>query len=149
MFNRNVTMDIMCKRCKRKTDATDFPAHKIAIRCECGGWLITPTGTFDAQLVYHKHAFSLASKTKVSVIISDSLENAVAYFENLHDETVDQTHQIKPTNYQDITFTQLIKYEDGSEEEVVADLCDLIFSCNQDNLEATCMTMEEYLQRFS
>jgi ribosomal protein S27E len=148
MFNRNVTMDIMCKRCKRKTDATDFPAHKIAIKCECGGWLITPTGTFDAQLVYHKFAFSLASKNLVSVIISESLENAIAYFENLHDEKVDQTHKINPINYQDITFTNTIKNEEGHEEEIIADLCDLIFSCNQDNLEVAHMTMDEYIQRF-
>ncbi|AGY48393.1 hypothetical protein Slash_104 [Bacillus phage Slash] len=149
MFNRNVTMDIMCKRCKRKTDATDFPAHKIAIRCECGGWLITPTGTFDAQLVYHKKAIAVASVNSVSIIISDSVEDAKNFFENIHNEEVLQTNEIKPTVYQDITFDELYQYDDGTKETVTVDLCDVIFKCEQDNLEVVCMTMEEYLQRFS
>ncbi|AKC02731.1 hypothetical protein CPT_Stills103 [Bacillus phage Stills] len=146
-FN-NVAMEIMCKRCKTTTDATNFPSHKIAVKCDCGGWLITPTGAFDGRLVYKKKAIAVASNSFVSIIIADSVEDATNYFENLHDEGVLQTNVIKPTTYQDITFNELYEYPDGRKENVVVDLCDIIFSCQQNVLEAVCMTMEEYQQKF-
>lgn len=142
-------MEITCKKCKRTTDATYIPIHKVNVKCgHCNGYLITPNGNFDGKIVYLKKVFSIASENVVSFIIADDIETALNFFENLHNEKPNQHNQIKQKYYNEITLTNVIVNEEGNKEEVVCDLSDLILVCDTEVQEITHMSMDEYSQRY-
>ena len=40
-----------CWSCRKEHDITNVPAYKYGIKCECGGFVITPSGKVNVKLI--------------------------------------------------------------------------------------------------
>ncbi|MBL4951089.1 hypothetical protein JK635_02390 [Neobacillus sp. YIM B02564] len=92
------TFDI-CWNCGKEHDSTNQSPFEYGVKCECGGYVVSPSGKVQIKTVPIVHVYQM---NEYDAVAAESVEQAIEYysqFEPLDEEDIENI-EVVPMDYQ-------------------------------------------------
>jgi hypothetical protein len=95
---------MFCQRCKKEHDRTHSPMFETGVQCDCGGYIVTPSGRANIQIKIEANVYLMHGKEFMAWIGAATEEEAVSHFQKTVEDNAVQIVKLKPNEINETKF---------------------------------------------
>ena len=109
----NYKLIFFCQRCKKEHDRTHEPMFETGVKCDCGGFVITPSGRTTMQIRLTADVYIIVGEKYITWIGSKTEDDARTFF---YEKIEDKIVAVQKMSHQEIAEAKFVFNPKNSED---------------------------------
>lgn len=127
----NYKLVYFCQRCRQEYDRTQEPMFDTGIKCDCGGYIITPSGRANMQIKLLANVYLIQGDKYIAWIGSKNKRDAEAHFIDQFKDRIHKTNKLSDEDMIESKFAYDIKHTNKLEDFIWQSAKDVLLMSEQ------------------